>query len=194
MPNHGKAPVFTSNSAPHSLTQAERLKLLEESLGGVSGPRRPESKFSSSSRDGSRGNKNAAGKGGQATAAASEQQQQQQKQQEVDGGGASVAPGGEAAAGVSGGGAASDDNVFEILTVPDDKWISPDLPPEAGKQVVHQGAAAAATGGSGSGIGGSSSRVGLGARGALVGRTTGVGLGLPQQLAGSSQRASQRRV
>lgn len=167
----------SSNSAspfPFPLRiQAERLKLLEESLIGIAQKdRRPDSKLPSP-KDGA--SSSGGGKGGQTTTAASEQQQQG-----VDNNGGVNAPGGKTAEG------ASDEDVFEVLTVPDDKWISPDLPPEAGKQQDNH---AAAGGGSNSG---SSSRPGAGARGTPVGRHTGVSL-TPQQVAGW-HKVSQRRA
>lgn len=155
--------------------QAERLKLLEESLSGVPRNRRPDSKFPSS-KDGA--SSSGGGKGGQAPAAASEQQQQG-----VDNNGRVNVPGAEDA---RGGGDASDEVDFEVLTVSDDKWTSPDLPPEAGKQQQDNHAAA---GGSASG---SSSRPGVGARGPQIGRQTGVSL-TQQQVAGL-HRVSQRRA
>lgn len=162
--------------------QAERLKLLEESLSGVPHDnRRPDSKFSSA-KDGASGG--GGGKSGQTTAAASEQQQQG-----VDSNGGVNAPGGEKSEGARGGEEdASDENVFEVLTVPDDKWISPDLPPEAGRQQQDNRAA----GGGGGSSSGSSTRPGVGARGPQVGRPTGVTL-TPQQVVGL-HRVSQRRV
>ena len=90
--------------------------------------------------------------------------------------------------GAGGGGVASDEDGFEVLTVSDDKWISPDLPPEAGKQ-RHDWHPAGGGGGSSSG---SSSRPVIGVRGPQVGRPTGVSL-TQQQVAGL-HRVSQRRV
>lgn len=155
--------------------------MLEESLSGVPhNNRRPDPKFLSS-KDGT--SSSGGGKGGQATAAASEQQQQG-----VDSNG----PGGETAEGARGGdakgtGGASDNDAFEVLTVSDDKWISPDLPPEAGKQ---QQDLLSAGGGDDSSSG--SSRPGVGARGPQVGRHTVVASLTPQQMAGLG-RVSQRR-
>lgn len=165
--------------------QAERLKLLEESLSRVPPTRRPDSKFSSS-KDGA--SSSGGGKSGQATAAASEQ-----KQQGVPNNGGVKVPGGETAEGARGGGDASDEGIFEILTVSDDKWISPDLPPEAGKQLDNHVAAGGGGGGGGGSSSGSSSRPGIGGRGTHYGRPTGVGLLTPQQLAGI-HKVSQRRV
>eukprot|EP00903_Cladosiphon_okamuranus_P019404 g17841.t1 len=151
--------------------KAERLRLLEESLVGVAQKDRwPDSKFSSP-KDGVRSS--GVGKGCQTKAAASEQQRQG-----IDNNGGVKMPGGQTAE------SASDGDIFEVLTVPDDKWISPDLPPEAGKQQDH----AAASGGSRVGSG----RPGAGARVTTVGRPTGVSL-TPQQLVGL-HKVSQRRV
>lgn len=171
--------------------QAERLKLLEDSLSGVlHSNRRPDSKFPPP-KDGASGS--GGGKGGQATAAASEQQQQG-----IDNNGGVNTPGGGKSEGARVGGVASDEDVFEVLTVSDDKWISPDLPPEAGKQQQDNRAA----GGGGGSSSGSSTRPGVGARGpqqmaglqraSQVSRPTGVSL-TPQQMAGLN-RVSQRRV
>lgn len=153
--------------------------MLEESLSGINPTRRPDSKFSSS-KDG--GHSSGGGKGGHVTAAVGEQQQQGV----VNTGGVNVP--GVTAEGAGGEGSALDEGVFEILTVSAGKWMSPDLPPEAGKQQIDNHSAASAIGGSSS----SSSRPGVGPQGAHVGRHTGVSL-TPQQLAGL-HRVSQRRA
>lgn len=202
--------------------QAERLKLLEESLDGTPANRprvrRPGPKTASPPKNvGGEGGKDgtAGGKGdrnnqdnNQATssaegAAGGNEQQKPGATGGGDGGGtgAGETPHGEGAGGDGEEREVSDEEAFEILTVPDDKWISPDLPPEAGKQQqqLDNHGSAAAHGGGGGGVGGgfSGRSVGAGSRGAYGGYRPAGGTNLavtPQQQAGLSHRTSQRRL
>lgn len=89
--------------------------------------------------------------------------------------------------------AAPDDIGFNVLTVSDEKWTSPDLPPEAGKQQQKRTHGSSTGGGS---VGGGSTRLGGGGgvRGQGTRKSTGINSMSSLQQAGSSpQRMSQRR-
>ncbi|CAN0532377.1 unnamed protein product [Ectocarpus sp. 12 AP-2014] len=202
-------PVLYTEEPPFELPwllkhgKAERLKLLEESLGGTpsrSATRRadPSSAKTTSSKHAGGKSNNSGGKGGQRqdadppTTAGAEQQQHQQ--QGVRGDGASGIKEVTAAAERA---VLDEEGAFEVLTVPDDKWISPDLPPEAGKQHQQDNHHAAAGRGGilGGASGGGFGSVGMSrpsyASGKPIGSTV---AGTPQQLAGLTHKVPQRRA
>ncbi|CAN0309007.1 unnamed protein product [Ectocarpus sp. 8 AP-2014] len=205
-------PVLSTEEPPFELPwllkhgKAERLKLLEESLGGTpsrSATRRtdPSSTKTTSSKHAEGKNNNGGGKGGhqqdtepQTTAGA---EQQQHQQQGVRGDGASGIKEATAAAERTRGTVLDEEGAFEVLTVPDDKWISPDLPPEAGKQQQQDNHHAAAGRGGilGGASGGGFGSVGMSqssyASGKPIGSTV---AGTPQHLAGLTHKVPQRRA
>ncbi|CAM9498965.1 unnamed protein product, partial [Scytosiphon promiscuus] len=115
-----RSPILAAEEPPFELPwllkhgKADRLRLLEESLDGTpahrSRIRRPDPKAPLPPKDVGAGGKDSSA-GGKEDTPQAEGVGGEGKEREV-----------------------SDEEAFEILTVPDDKWISPDLPPEAGKQ------------------------------------------------------------
>ncbi|CAM9755279.1 unnamed protein product, partial [Laminaria digitata] len=133
-------------------------------------------------------------------------------EQQKGGDGADGRGGGSAGAAGTEPPATPDDIGFNVLTVSDEKWTSPDLPPEAGKQQQHQqqhhqqkrthGGGSSSTGGGS--VGGGSTRPGGGGGGGGGGvrgqgkrKSTGVNpmsSSLLQQTGSSSLQRTSRRM